>query len=280
MRHFAEIAGVAGLMVGMLLAALPGRAAETWKPGPGWKLVWSDEFNGKTLDPKNWKHETGSHGWGNNELETYTNNPENASLHNGNLVIKALKTADGYTSARIKTQGLRSWKYGKVAARMRLPYGQGIWPAFWMMGDNISEVGWPKGGEIDIMEMIGGGKGRDDTTHGTLHWEANGKHASHGGSKQLPDHKMFHQDYHVFEIEWDADDIAWKLDGHEYFKTSVNTTAWPTMTAFHQPFFIILNLAVGGNWPGNPNETTVFPQTMEVDWVRVYQRQTGSKFIS
>jgi beta-glucanase (GH16 family) len=272
MIHCSEGIGVFGLCLGLLFMASADVSADTWKAGPGWKLVWSDEFNGTALNLKNWKHETGNHGWGNNELETYTDSPENASVRNGKLTIKAIKTEKGYTSARIKTQGLQSWKYGKIAARMRLPYGQGIWPAFWMMGDNIEEIGWPKAGEIDIMEMIGGGKGRDDTTHGTLHWEANGKHASHGGSKQLPDGHIFHQDFHIFEIEWDANDIAWKLDSKEYFKTSVNTAAYPTMGAFHQPFFILLNLAVGGNWPGNPNETTVFPQTMEVDWVRVYQR--------
>jgi beta-glucanase (GH16 family) len=259
------------LLAGFALASEVD-AAETWKPGANWKLAWADEFNGARISSTNWAYDLGASGWGNKELQCYTNVPANAYIENGELVIKAIKNGTNYTSARLKTQGKHSWKYGKVAARIRLPYGQGIWPAFWMLGDNIKTVGWPRCGEIDIMEMIGGGENRDDTLHGTLHWNTTNSHASHGsGPHELPDPQFFHQDYHVFEVEWSASRVIWKLDGVEYFRASIDTARWPTMDEFHQPFFIILNLAVGGKWPGYPNQATVFPQYMRVDWVRVYQ---------
>ncbi|WP_148218225.1 family 16 glycosylhydrolase [Opitutus terrae] len=264
-----------GLLVVAALWLSPAWAADAWAPGAGWTLVWADEFDGTAIDTDNWTYDLGAGGWGNNEKETYTK--ENAFLENGTLVIEARKNPDGsYTSSRLKGQGRRSWKYGKVAARIRLPQGQGIWPAFWMLGDTISSVGWPRCGEIDIMEMIGGGENRDDTIYGTLHWEANGTHASYGsGARELPDPQFLYEDYHVFEIEWSEHEVIWKRDAVEYFRTSVDTTLWPTMAEFHAPFFILLNLAVGGNWPGNPDATTVFPQRMAVDWVRVYQ--TGER---
>ncbi len=245
---------------------------DTWTPGAGWTLAWADEFSGTSIDPNNWTYDVGGGGWGNNELETYTSSPANSYVQNGELVIKAIKSRGRYTSARLKTQGLHSWQYGKVAARIRLPYGQGLWPAFWMLGDNITTVGWPKCGEIDIMELIGGGENRDDTIYGTMHWEENGSHVMAGsGPIELPDPQFFYQDYHVFEIEWNATTIIWRLDSVEYFRASVDTTVFPNREEFQRPFFIILNLAVGGNWPGNPNHNTVFPQYMYVDWVRVYQ---------
>ncbi|MCI0746874.1 MAG: glycoside hydrolase family 16 protein [Verrucomicrobia subdivision 3 bacterium] len=260
-------------ILSVLIGGFEVRSADTWSPGPGWTLVWADEFNGTSIDTNNnWTYDIGGGGWGNNELQTYTSSSANSYIQNGELVIKAVKNKNKYTSARLKTQGKHSWTYGKVAARIRLPYGQGIWPAFWMLGDNITSVGWPKCGEIDIMEMIGGGENRDDTIYGTLHWDANNSHAQYGsGPRELPDPQFFHQNYHVFEIEWSNLEVIWKLDGVEFFRTSVDTSAWPTMDEFHRPFFIILNLAVGGNWPGYPNRTTVFPQYMYIDWVRVYQ---------
>ncbi|HEY6226321.1 MAG TPA: glycoside hydrolase family 16 protein [Verrucomicrobiae bacterium] len=246
--------------------------AADWSPGSGWTLVWGDEFNGTSLDLNNWTFDLGGGGWGNNELETYTSDPANVSVSGGNLIITAIKNKSRYTSGRIKTQGLHSWTYGKIAARIKLPYGQGIWPAFWMLGDNITTVGWPKCGEIDIMEMIGGGENRDDTIYGTLHWDANNSHASYGsGPIELSDPQFFYQDFHVFEFEWQPLEVIWRLDGVEFFRTSIDTNLWPTMDEFHNPFFIVLNMAVGGNWPGSPNRTTVFPQHMYVDWVRVYQ---------
>lgn len=260
------------LLISLLwLACGKIEAADSWSPGPGWKLVWAEEFSGNSINRTNWVYDVGRNGWGNRELQTYTTNAANAQVTNGTLVITALKQGTNYTSARLKTQGLHSWRYGKIAARLKLPYGQGIWPAFWTLGTNISSVGWPRCGEIDIMEMIGGGEDRDDTTYGTLHWHDNRHVSRSSGPRELPDPKLFHENFHVFEIEWGPKEIIWKLDGSEHFRTSIDTNRWPAMTEFHQPHFILLNLAVGGKWPGYPNDSTVFPQRLQVDWVRVYQ---------
>ncbi len=247
---------------------------DTWRPGPGWKLSWSDEFAGSSLHTNNWVFDLGADGWGNRELQTYTSSPDNVSVRDGDLILRAIEARGKYTSARLKTLGKKSWQYGKIAARIRLPYGQGIWPAFWMLGDNVNSIGWPKCGEIDIMEMIGGGENRDDSSYGTLHWgDSAGKHLEKGsGPKELPDPAIFHDDYHVFEVEWTRREINWRRDGREYLRINIDVKAHPDMQAFHRPFFILLNLAIGGNWPGNPNSSTVFPQEMRVDWVRVYQR--------
>jgi beta-glucanase (GH16 family) len=233
-------------------------------------LAWSDEFDGETVDASNWAFETGSGGWGNNELQYYTNRPENAMIENGSLVITAKEESLGgakYTSARMVTRGKHSWKYGKIEARIKLPYGQGIWPAFWMLGTNFSSAGWPKCGEIDIIEMVGGGENRDDTVHGTAHWDSNG-HAEYGGSKALPDPSRFCDDYHKFGIKWNKKQIVWYLDDVQYMIIDITPAG---LSEFRAPFFIIINLAVGGNWPGAPDKTTVFPQKMYVDWIRVYQ---------
>ncbi|GAB4366159.1 MAG: hypothetical protein Kow0042_05820 [Calditrichia bacterium] len=241
---------------------------------PGWELVWSDEFNGTAIDKSNWNHETGGHGWGNNELEYYTDRPANSYIQEGNLVIEAKKENFGgreYTSARMTTKGKRFFKYGRVEARIKLPFGQGIWPAFWMLGESISSVGWPKCGEIDIMEMIGGGENRDDTVHGTAHWyeSESAGHQFMGGHRELPDPQIFAGDFHVFAIEWDQTAIKWFLDGQNYYSFDITP---PSRSEFHDNFFIILNVAVGGNWPGSPDATTVFPQKMFIDYVRVYRK--------
>ena len=172
-----------------------------------------------------------------------------------------------YTSSRIKTQGIKSWKFGRVDVRAALPYGQGIWPALWMLGDNITTIGWPSCGEIDIMELIGGAGANDRTTHGTVHWSNAGAHAQYGGSKTLPSGK-FADSFHVFSITWDANSIHWLLDNVEFH--SVDTSP-AEMAEFREKFFIIMNVAVGGNWPGAPDATTTFPQKMYVDYVRVFQ---------
>lgn len=237
-----------------------------------YQLIWSDEFNDTALNDFIWKYETGNNnGWGNNELEYYTNNPRNISLSDGKLFINALKEnyqGFQYTSARVLTR--ISWKYGKIEARIKLPYGQGIWPAFWMLGANINSVGWPKSGEIDIMEMIGG-QNRENTVYGTAHWYYNG-HAQYGLSYKLPAGK-FSDDFHVFDVVWDSQKIIWHVDGIQYYRLDLNSS----LSAFQAPFFILLNLAVGGNWPGYPDNSTVFPQTMTVDYVRVYQITTDVK---
>ena len=248
-----------------------------------WNMVWSDEFNGTAIDRTKWNFMIGtgsSEGltnWGNNELEYYTDRTENARLENGNLVIEARQEAYGgrqYTSARMVTQGLAAWQYGKFEARMKLPYGQGIWPAFWMLGESIGHqhnLNWPQSGEIDIMEMIGGGRTRDDRYYGTMHWKKDGGHVYWGGNTDnLPPGERFADNYHVFGIEWDANQIRWYLDGQYWFGSNITIN---DTEEFHQPFHLLFNVAVGGNWPGNPDATTVLPQKMYVDWVRVHQWQ-------
>ena len=236
---------------------------------PGLSLVWDDEFNGTSLS-SDWTFDigTGSGGWGNNELQYYTN--QNHSVNNGYLEITAKEetiNAQQYSSTRLKTQGIKSWKYGRIDIRAALPYGQGIWPAFWMLGDNISSVSWPTCGEIDIMEMIGGSGDRDRTVHGTVHWNENGSHAQFGNSKTLPSGK-FADEFHVFSIVWNQNSITWFLDNVPYNTVDITPA---NMSAFQEKFFLIFNMAVGGNWPGNPDGTTIFPQKMYVDYVRVFQ---------
>ena len=234
-----------------------------------YQLVWSDEFDSPSLDLTSWTRETGGTGWGNNELEYYTNRDTNSYLQDGYLVIKAKQESFGgksYTSARLKTEGKRFWQYGKIEAKMKLPYGQGIWPAFWMLGETISFVGWPACGEIDIMEMIGG-EGREKTVYGTAHWDNSGQHAQYGGSKTLSS-GTYADDFHIYAIEWNESTIKWYIDNSLHTTISITPSG---LSEFHQEFFIILNLAVGGNWPGYPDQTTTFPQYLTVDYVRVYQ---------
>jgi beta-glucanase (GH16 family) len=234
-----------------------------------YSLVWSDEFNGTGLS-SDWTFDigTGSGGWGNNELQYYTN--QNYAVNSGYLEITAKNQAINsslYTSTRIKTQGIKSWKYGRIDLRAAIPNGQGIWPALWMLGDNISTVGWPSCGEIDIMELIGGAGANDRTVYGTGHWSDNGSHAQQGGNTVLPSGK-FSDEFHVFSIVWTQNSITWLMDDVPY--NTLNTTP-ATLSAFQNKFFLIFNVAVGGNWPGNPDATTVYPQTMYVDYVRVFQ---------
>jgi len=243
---------------------------------PGWTLVWQDEFDGQEIDRTKWTFDVGGHGWGNNELQAYTERPENARVENGALVIEARQeefVRRDYTSARLKTQGLHAWTYGRIEARMRLPYGKGIWPAFWMIGSNIEEVSWPASGEIDIMEYIG----RDATIiYGTVHGPGYSGANGVGSSTNMPIGTL-HDDFHIFAIEWEPQEIRWYVDDVQYFKITPESV--PGEWVYDHPFFVILNLAVGGNWPGNPDDSTVFPQFLYVDYVRVYQRPdqiTGS----
>ncbi|RAR44159.1 RICIN domain-containing protein [Paenibacillus sp. MDMC362] len=242
---------------------------------PNWNLVWSDEFNGTSLNRANWTPEigTGSGGWGNNELQYYTDRAQNVQITGGNLVITAQKESYGgmnYTSARIKTQDLKSFTYGKVEARIKLPSGQGLWPAFWMLGSNISSVGWPKSGEIDIMERVN----HNPYVNGTVHWDAGG-HAEYGRVSGNLDFSQFH----VYSIEWDSKYIRWFVDGQQFNEFYIENGTGNT-EEFQRPFFLLLNLAVGGNWPGSPNNSTPFPSQMLVDYVRVYQDSGASNVIS
>ena len=254
----------------------------------GYKLVWSDEFNGASLDQTKWSYEigNGNNGWGNGEWEYYTDRAQNCNIGNGILTITALKENYGgfnYTSARIKTQNKFSFKYGKIEARIKLPYGKGMWPAFWMLGDNVISVGWPACGENDIMEMVGGsGKTTsgtvlsDSTVYGTAHWSNNGVHAQYGNSYSLKSGK-FSDDFHTFSVTWDRKQIVWYVDGVAYNSIDITPAG---LSAFQNKFFIILNLAVGGSWPGYPDNSTIFPQTLNVDYVRVYQDTTSFPNIS
>lgn len=252
----------------------------TYPLNGAWTLVWSDDFNGadgSSPDSSKWVFDQGGNGWGNQELETYTNRTENAKILGGNLVITAIKeaftgsdgTARNYTSARLKTKGKFSQQYGKFEARIKIPAGQGIWPAFWMLGDNIDTTQWPACGEIDIMENIGS---EPSTVHGTLHMpQASGANAL-GSSYSLTTGKVS-DDFHVFTVEWEPSVVRFYVDGNLYSTRTPSALPSGATWAFDHPFFILLNLAVGGAWPGNPDATTVFPQTMQVDYVRVYARQ-------
>jgi uncharacterized protein (TIGR03437 family) len=240
---------------------------------PSWKLVWSDEFNaaaGTGVDRANWDFDLGGGGWGNNELEAYTNSTENV-VHDGagNLVIRAVKGSAGYTSARIKTQGKRTFQYGRIEARIKIPYGQGIWPAFWMLGADIGSAGWPACGEIDIMENIGK---EPATVHATVHGPGYSGGAGIGGPLNLSG-VNFSDAFHVYAVEWSPDVMTFFVDGAKYFEVTPAKLPAGKTWVFQHPFFIILNVAVGGGWPGNPDATTLFPQQMLVDYVRFSQRQ-------
>ncbi|GAA4899911.1 hypothetical protein GCM10023311_26640 [Flaviramulus aquimarinus] len=237
--------------------------------GTEWNLVWSDEFDlDGAVDDTKWTHEIGDGsdqgipGWGNNELQSYTANSDNSIVENGVLKLKARNSP--YTSARIKTQGLFSQTYGRFEARIKTPFGKGIWPAFWLLGENIETVGWPQCGEIDIMELRGQ---EPQVAHGSLHGPGN-----YGGSPLSRSFTLeqdrFDKDFHVFAIEWGQDYIDYFVDGEVYQRiTSNDVGEW----VFNKPFFIILNIAIGGNYVGSPAHNTYFPQTMEVDYVRVYK---------
>jgi|WetSurMetagenome_2_1015567.scaffolds.fasta_scaffold06391_5 beta-glucanase (GH16 family) len=239
---------------------------------PGYTLAWSDEFSGTGLDLNVWNQETGngSNGWGNNELEYYTNNPKNTFVSNGNLIIEARRETlnnFNYTSGRMTTQNKKFFTFGRIDIRAKLPVGKGIWPALWMLGTNIPTAGWPACGEIDIMELIGTYPAR---VTGTMHWKAaNGSHGSTGADYTLSSGD-FSQQFHVYSIIWANNEIKWYIDDQLFVSasaTDVGTADYP----FNADQFFIFNVAVGGNWPGSPDNTTTFPQRMFVDYVRVFQ---------
>jgi beta-glucanase (GH16 family) len=250
---------------------------------PSWTLVWSDEFDGAagaSFDGAKWAADTGGAGWGNQEREFYTTRTDNIAMDgSGHLVITARAEPAsstyscwygkcGYTSARIKTKGLFSQTYGRFEARIRIPHGQGLWPAFWMLGDNIDAVGWPRSGEIDIMENIGR---EPSIVHGTMHGPGYSGGSGIGGPYSLT-RGAFADDFHVYAVEWSPGLIQWFVDDTEYFRTSQASIPSGTAWVFDHPFFLLLNVAVGGSWPNDPDATTTFPQTMLVDYVRVYRK--------
>ena len=242
----------------------------------GYSLVWADEFNSPEIETANWVYELGDGtdyglpaGWGNAEKQLYQNSSENSFIEEVDgvsaLVIVADEISDGiYHSAKLTTQGLQSFRYGRVEARMKLPTAQGMWPAFWMLGDNITEVDWPGCGEIDIMELVGSSP---NTIHGSAHYAtAENKHFGDTESKDLAA-GAFDDEYHTFSINWTPESIAYSLDGAIYNSIAIEDD----MKEFQRSFYIILNVAVGGNWPGHPDASTSFPQKMYVDYVRVYE---------
>jgi len=238
---------------------------------PGWNLVWQDEFEGDELNLQNWTFDIGGNGWGNQEWEAYTNRPENVRLEDGMLVIEAREEPEliggrNYSSARLKTQGLQEFQYGRIEARLKLPYGQGIWPAFWTLGNDIYKKAWPTAGEIDILEFVGKEPG---LIHANVHGPGYSGASPIGTSFPIPEETL-RNDFHTYAIEWEADEIRWYFDDEQYFQ--VTSDQVPGEWVFDHPFFIILNLAVGGRWPGYPDDTTVFPQFLLVDYVRVYQQ--------
>ena len=272
---------IAGVVIVIVITSVYALAQSSSSAAPeGWTLSWSDEFNapnGSTVDLSKWVPETGGNGWGNQELEYYTARPQNAFLQDGNLVIKVLAEkytgADGvardYTSARLKTLGKFSQKYGRFEARIKIPRGQGIWPAFWMLGSDIEKRGWPKCGEIDIMENIGK---EPALVHGTIHGPGYNGANGLGAPYSLADNQPFADDYHVYAVEWEPKAIRFYVDDHLYETRTPADLPAGTKWVYGHPFFLLLNVAVGGGWPGNPDATTVFPQSMLVDYVRVYKK--------
>ena len=257
-----------------VLGAACGALSPAPKPTPisipdGWNQNWHDEFDGDSIDTKNWTYDLGAGGWGNGEAEYYTSRPENARLENGVLVIEARqeKYEDSYyTSARLKTQGLQSFQYGRMEGRLKVPVGKGMWPAFWMLGSNFNGNNWPDCGEIDIMEYIGK---EPDLIFGTLHGP--GYSGAMGFSQWNRQTYNIADDFHTYAIEWEPDQIRWYYDGVQYHtvsRTDIGDREW----VFDQPFFFILNLAVGGQLPGPVGLDTVFPNQLYIDYVRVYQR--------
>ena len=247
----------------------------------GWVLAWSDEFNGldgSRPEPAKWNFETGGNGWGNHELEYYTNRPENSFVQSGNLVIQALKenftgpdhSTRDYTSARLTTKGHFEQAYGRFEARIKIPRGQGIWPAFWLLGNDFGKVAWPACGEIDIMENIGK---EPATVHGSMHGPGYSGDDDFTSVYKLPGGVDFFDGFHVFAIEWEPGIVRFFVDQELYTTFTPSRLPAGKKWVFDHPFYIILNVAVGGAWPGSPDSTSTFPQTMLVDYVRVYKRQ-------
>ena len=251
--------------------SIPTPTPEPWVV-EGWELVWRDEFDGDVIDDAKWSFEVNGKGGGNNELQYYTDFPENAFIENGMLVIEAREEkyiGRNYTSARMRTLAKGDWTYARVEVRAKMPEGQGLWPAIWMLPTEWRYGGWPSSGEIDIMELLGH---EPDTVHGTLHYGGLGNH-QYTGRPFILEEGNFTDEFHTFAIEWEEGEMRWYIDGEHYqTQTSWNTKNKAFPAPFDQPFHLILNVAVGGNWPGAPDETTTFPQQMVVDYVRVYQR--------
>jgi beta-glucanase (GH16 family) len=240
-----------------------------------WKLIWHDEFDGTKIDITKWQWEVNAWGGGNNELQYYTDRPNNSFIHNGTLVIQAQKerfsgpegTRD-YTSARLRTLDCADWCYGRFEIRAKLPAGRGLWPAIWLLPSKNVYGGWAASGEIDIMELLGH---EPQTVYGTLHYGGEWPDNKHSGSSFTLNNSSFSDDFHVFCLEWASNEFRWYVDDQLYQTQSKWYTTKSVYPApFNRDFYLILNVAVGGDWPGVPDENTSFPQSMIIDYVRVY----------
>lgn len=239
----------------------------------GWTNAWSDEFEGSEISSEFWTHEIGNgdNGWGNNELEYYTDAPENSRVENGKLVIEARNDSwngNEYTSARMITRDKKSFNLSRTDIRAKLPYGQGIWPALWMLGNNLDEKGWPACGEIDIMELVGH---QPETSHATVHWGSDFSNHKYTGKGYTLSGETFNDRFHVFSVVREYNQMYFYVDDiliYEFSSKDLQNQPNP----FNNDFFFIFNVAIGGNWPGNPDETTQFPQIMEVDYIRVFEK--------
>ena len=250
-------------------AATPASSAATDE-----NLLWSDEFEGSSIDETKWGYNigTGENGWGNSELEYYTNRPENVYVKDGLLHIRAQKEdyeGQKYTSTRLLSQNKFTFTYGTVEARIALPVGKGIWPAFWMLGENIDKVSWPTCGEIDIIEAVND----ENVIYGTHHWAHEGSHAQYGNNTS--DYygtslKLDISEFHTYKMTWDKEFITMYVDDFKYQEIDIKDTT-SDMATFHKPFFFILNVAVGGSWPGFDIDDSQFPTEMQVDYIRVYK---------
>ena len=290
--HFARLspglwAGAIGpvILLSTLATWTSSRSSPTAAPVESpteWSLIWSEEFNGPRLESINWSFDIGGNGWGNNELQTYTSRETNAYIHQGSLVIKALKESHtgpdkanrAYTSARLLSKKKFAQAYGRFEARVKIPQGQGIWPAFWLLGANIDTEGWPTCGEIDVMENVGK---EPSVVYGTLHGPGYSGAGGLSAAYRLPAGQKFADAFHNFAVEWEPNVIRFYVDGQLYKTRTPADLPAGTAWVFDHPFFIILNVAVGGTWPGKPDATTVFPQMMQVDYVRVYQRPADKR---
>lgn len=264
------------LLLCLATSVLAGRA--TASPPAGYTLAWSDEFDGAVgskPDSTKWGYDLGGGGWGNNELETYVSDAQHAQIvadasatDSKALQIQATKDAQGKIySARLLTKGKITAQYGYIEGRIQMSYGQGIWPAFWMLGTDVDTAKWPSCGEVDIMENIGNER---SVVHGTIHGPGYSGGNGIGAAYTLPSSQQFKDGYHTFAVRWRPDAITWDVDGVTYQTRTTADIPSGTTWAFNKAFFVILNLAVGGNWPGYPDATTVYPQNLRVDYVRVY----------
>jgi beta-glucanase (GH16 family) len=263
-----------------VICGLIGVAACSMQP-PSPHVVWQDEFDGPagtTFDRAKWVADTGGTGWGNQERQFYTTRTDNVALDgSGHLVITARAASASstdscwygpcrYTSTRLKTKGLFTQTYGRFEARIRVPRGQGIWPAFWMLGADIDSVGWPRSGEIDVMENIGR---EPSIVHGTLHGPDYSGAGGIGRADTLKSGTLA-DDFHIYAVDWRPGEIRWYVDGRQYHRMTPADLPAGTKWVFDHPFFMLLNVAVGGQWPGDPDASSTYPQQMVVDYVRVY----------